>query len=82
MVQELLTQAWFVLILSIAATILVFPLVFFMSFIHSLLKKRFKNTPEILLMLFTTFVGVLVAVVLIEIYLDYTLPQLVAALGE
>ncbi len=68
------SQAWFIFLLSLAATALVFPLVFLASFVYDSLLEKYKKTPKVLLMLFVTFLAVLVAVTLVEIYLEFTLP--------
>ena len=70
------TQAWFVILLSLIIALLVFPLVVVTAFLFDYLAKRHEKTPKILLMLACTFVGVLIAVVILEIYFGYTLPQL------
>ncbi|MFH1107129.1 MAG: hypothetical protein V1787_04505 [Candidatus Micrarchaeota archaeon] len=69
-----LSQAWFVFLLSLAVTALVFPLVFILSFVYDALAEKYDKTPKILLMALVTFVGVLIAVLAVEIYLEFTLP--------
>ena len=69
-----LSQAWFIFLLSLAASALLFPIVFLGSFVYDMLVDRYEKTPKVLLLLFVTFLGVLVAVTLVEIYLEFTLP--------
>ena len=70
------------LLFTIAVTLAVFPLVFVMSFLYDLMKKSWKKTPEILLMIIVTFIGALVAVVLLEIYLGYTAIEVMGLAGS
>ena len=68
------SQAWFLFLLSLAATAGVFPLVFLASFFYEMLLDKYPKTPKILLMLLVTFLGVFAALTLVEIYLEFTLP--------
>lgn len=68
------TQGWFIFLFSLAVTALVFPIVFLGSFVYDLLVEKYEKTPKVLLMLLVTFLGVLVAVTLLEFYLEFTLP--------
>ena len=69
-----LSQAWFILLLSLAATALLFPLVFLGSFLYDWMLDKYEKTPKVLLMLLVTFLGVATAITLVEIYLEFTLP--------
>jgi NADH:ubiquinone oxidoreductase subunit 2 (subunit N) len=79
---DLIARALDTLIFTIAVTIVVFPLVFVMSFFYDALKKNWKKTPEILVMLLMTFIGVLVAVILLEVYLGYTALEVMGLAGS
>ncbi|MBU1197146.1 hypothetical protein KJ765_01390 [Candidatus Micrarchaeota archaeon] len=73
-VSLVLSQAWFILLFSLAVTALIFPIVFLAGFAYDMLLERYKKIPKVLLMLVVTFLGVLAAVTLLEIYLEFTLP--------
>lgn len=75
------TQLWFVFLLSVGVTALIFPLVFVMSFVYDYIAERHDKANKILLMLLCTFVGVFLAVLAIEVYLEFTLPQLLLPAG-
>lgn len=78
-VSTLVTHAWFALLLSLVATLAIFPLVFLMAFLYDFLEKKYEKAPKVLLMLITTFVGTAIAVLLIEAYLSYTLPEVLSS---
>lgn len=71
----LLSQAWFVLLLSLIVSLLAFPLVIIGAFCHDYLAKHHPKAPQIAIMLFSTFVAVLVAVTILELYFGATLAQ-------
>jgi len=62
----------FVLVSSIVAGFIVFPIVFLLSYYYEKLEKRYPKTPKILLMLFCTILGALVAEIIIYAYVKYT----------
>ena len=77
-----LSHAWAILLFSLFVTAIIFPLVFIMAFAYEWLQKNHRKAPKIVLMLLVTFLAVLVAVTLIEVYLEYTLPKVIStALG-
>ncbi|MFH1750323.1 MAG: hypothetical protein ABH863_01445 [Candidatus Micrarchaeota archaeon] len=69
-----LSQLWLIFLLSVVATFLVFPLVFLMSFFYDYLVEKYEKAPKVVLMLIITFIGVFLAVLAIEVYLEFTLP--------
>ncbi len=71
-----LSQVWFVFLFSLIAALVVFPLVVTASFLYESLVDKYRKTPKILLMLVSTFVATLVAVVVIELYLGFALGEL------
>lgn len=75
-VSVLISHGWFVLLLSLIVSLALFPLVVIVSFVYDHLVKSNPKTPKILLMLICTFIGVLIAALILEVYLGYTLPQL------
>lgn len=74
-ISTLVPHAWFILLFSLIASLLVFPLVIIGSFLYDYLVKQYEKTPKVLIMLMVTFVIVAIVVVLLEVYFDYTLPQ-------
>jgi len=66
-------------LLSLAASIVIFPLVFIMSFFYDWLCDKYEKTPKILLMLLSTVIGVLAAAIIIYLYVGFTLQQILAA---
>ena len=73
--SPLLSQSWFILLLSGILSLLALPLVVITSFVYDYLAKHHEKFPKILLMLICTFFATLVLVVIVEVYLGYTLPQ-------
>jgi len=65
-------------LISLATAIVIFPLVFVMSFFYDWLSEKYEKTPKILLMLLCTVIGVLVAAIVIYLYLGFTLQQVLA----
>jgi Co/Zn/Cd efflux system component len=59
--------------------VLIFPIVFLMSFLYESLEKKHEKTPKILLMLTVTFAGVFIAFFVIYLYVGFTLTQVLAA---
>ncbi|MFA5247332.1 MAG: hypothetical protein WC408_05585 [Candidatus Micrarchaeia archaeon] len=59
-------------VISIAMAFILFPIVFFMAYYYEKLEKKSPKTPKILLMLFCTILGTLIAVVLGYLYLKYS----------
>ena len=80
--DAILSQAFFILLFAAFVTVLVFPLVFVTSFLYDYLTGRYEKTPKVLIMLFVTFTASVTAIALIEVYLGYTLPQVIQALGS
>ncbi len=76
-----LTQLWFVFLLSVAVTAVIFPLVFLMGFAYDGLADRYEKVPKILLMLLCTFFGVFLALLAVELYLEFSLPALLSPAG-
>lgn len=74
-ISALLPHVWFILLLSLIASLLVFPLVIIGSFLYDYLVKRHEKTPKVLIMLVVTFVMVAIVITLLEVYFGYTLPQ-------
>ena len=68
------SQVWLIFLISLVTTFVIFPLIFLMPFFYDYLEKKYEKSPKVLLMLITTFIGVLIAITLIEIYLEFTLP--------
>ncbi|MEK6843033.1 MAG: hypothetical protein AABY04_00955 [Candidatus Micrarchaeota archaeon] len=68
------SQVWLIFLISLVTTFVIFPLIFLMTFFYDYLEKKYEKSPKVLLMLITTFIGVLIAITLIEIYLEFTLP--------
>lgn len=66
-------------LLSLAAAIVIFPLVFIMSFFYDWLSEKYEKTPKILLMLLSTVIGALAAAIIIYLYVGFTLQQILAA---
>jgi predicted PurR-regulated permease PerM len=75
----LASEAWLVFLLSLVLSALALPFVFVFSFIYEMLQKRFARTPAVVLMAVTTFLAVLTAVILLELYLGYTIGQVAGA---
>lgn len=65
-------------LISLATAVVIFPLVFIMSFFYDWLSEKYEKTPKILLMLLTTVIGVLAAAIVIYLYLGFTLQQVLA----
>ncbi|MBI3587597.1 hypothetical protein HY095_00185 [Candidatus Micrarchaeota archaeon] len=81
MPADLITEAWLVLLLSLVLSGLALPFVFVFSFVQSYFESRNPKAPRVLLMALTTFLAVLCAVALLEIYLGYTIGDLAGALA-
>ena len=78
-VAGVLSEVWLLFLLSLIASVLAFPFVFVFSFVYDFLSKRFSRTPRILLMVLVTFLAVLTAIVLLEVYVGFTLSQAAAS---
>jgi len=65
--------------LSAAATIVIFPIVFLMSFVYDWLVEKHERTPKVLLMLLCAFIGVLVFALIAYAYVGVTLQEALAA---
>ncbi len=72
-------EAWLVFLLSLVLSALALPFVLVFSFAYDMLAKRYARTPPVLLMAVTTFLAVLAAVILLELYLGYTIAQVAGA---
>lgn len=70
-----LTYSWFVVLAGLLISVFIFPLVLAFSFLYSFLRRRYVKAPWIMLMAVCTFLGVLLALVLLEVYLGYTLKE-------
>lgn len=73
-ISLMLSQLYLIFLISLAATFIIFPLVFLMSFVYDYLAGKYEKVPKVLLMLFVTFLAVFLAVFAIEYYLEFTLP--------
>ncbi|VVB67753.1 Uncharacterised protein [Candidatus Norongarragalina meridionalis] len=58
---------------AVIAALVLFPLVFLMSFVYEALCKKWEKSPKILLMLLCTFIGVLAAALMLYFYLGASL---------
>lgn len=65
--------------LSAAATIVIFPIVFLMSFVYDWLCEKHERAPKVLLMLLCAFLGVLAFALIAYAYVGVTLQQALAA---
>ena len=74
-VASLVSHAWFIALLSLIVSLLAFPLVIIGAFSHDYLTKHHPKTPQIVIMLLCTFLAVLIAVTILELYFGYTLGQ-------
>ena len=77
----LLNEAWLVFLLSLVLSALAMPFVIVFSFVYDMLVKRYPRTPAVLLMAVTAFLAVLTAVILLELYVGYTIAQVAGALS-
>ena len=75
----LAAHAWFLLLFAGITALTIFPLVVLTAFLYDALVKKFAKTPKIFFMLLCTFIATLVVVVILELYLGYTLPQVFTA---
>lgn len=75
-ISGLLTQGWFIFLLSTILSLAIFPLVIVFSFVYEKLETKYSKTPKVLLMLICTFLATLVLVVILEFYFGSTLAQL------
>ena len=80
--SALLNEAWLLLLLSLIVSALVFPFAFIFSFVYGALQRKYRRTPEILLMALCTFLAVFTAMALLELYAGVTLPQVASALAK
>jgi len=62
----------FVAISSVVAGFIIFPIVFLLSYYYEKLEKKYPKTPKILLMLFCTILGALIAETIIYAYVKYS----------
>ncbi len=76
---DIISQLPFLFIASLIASVLLFPLVFVLSFVYDGLAERYKKTPKFIIMYALTLVGAFIALFLLNAYLEYTLPQIAAA---
>jgi VIT1/CCC1 family predicted Fe2+/Mn2+ transporter len=72
--MDFLLQAWFILLLSLIISVIFFPFTFFFSFVYETLSKNSK-IPKIVWMFTCIFIAVLIGVIIINAYLNYTLPS-------
>lgn len=73
-----LSQLWLIFLIALVVAFVIFPLVFVMSLLYDYLAEKYEKTPKVLIMLFVTFVAAFIAILLIEIYLEFTLPLALA----
>ena len=73
--STVVSHAWFIVLLSLIASLLVFPLVIIGAFLYDYLTAHNSKTPKILIMLICTFVATLITITLLEVYFGYTLGQ-------
>ncbi len=66
------SDVFLIIAFSIVAALVVFPIVFLMAFYYSKLARDHPKTPKIMLMVLTTFLGVLLAVTGVYLYLKYS----------
>lgn len=76
MVLDPLTRAWTLVLFSLVTAAFAFPLVFMLGFVYRALTERYEQVPKIAWMFVCTFLGALVAAILLEVYLDYTIAGL------
>ena len=57
----------------VVASLVIFPLVFLLSFVYDAMCGKWEKTPRILLMLLCTFLGVLAAALMVYFYLGASL---------
>ena len=62
----------FVVASSIVTAFVIFHIVFLLAFYYEKLAKRYHKTPKVLLMLFCTILGALVAETLLYAYVKYS----------
>lgn len=67
---------------SLVVSAFAFPLVFIMGFVYDSLCSKWKKVPKIAWLFVATFIGVLIAAALLEMYLGYTIASLVATAGS
>ncbi|HEV8289919.1 MAG TPA: hypothetical protein VGQ00_03150 [Candidatus Norongarragalinales archaeon] len=77
--STILTQFGFLLLFSVLVAIVLFPVIFLFSYVFELLRDRYPKTPQVLLMLAVTFLATFIVLLLIEVYLNFTLPAAIAA---
>lgn len=65
-------------LISAAASIVIFPVVFLMTLVYDWLIERYERVPKFLFMLSCTFVGVLLAALAIYAYVGIQLASLMA----
>ena len=69
---------WLVAI-SAASTIVIFPIVFLISLVYDWLCDRYERTPKVLLMLACAFLGVVLFAIIAYAYVGLTLQQVLTA---
>lgn len=70
------------LLIAVAVSIPVFAVAFAMSFIYGWLVEKYKKTPKFIFMWLCSFIACFAVLLIIEIYLGYTLAQALAALSK
>ncbi|MFH0835129.1 MAG: hypothetical protein V1881_02205 [Candidatus Micrarchaeota archaeon] len=71
--EMFLQDAPLLLFYAAVAALVLFPLVFLMSFVYDAMCERWQKTPKILVMLLCTLIGVLAASLLLYFYLGASL---------
>lgn len=78
----LLDEAWLLFLLSVIVSLVLFPLVFVVSFAYGGLCKRYPSVPKVLWMLACVFASTLAVLVLVEIAAGSVLFQSAGALAS
>lgn len=74
-----LTEAWLLFLLSLLVSAIAFPLVVLSSFFYSWMVAKNPRSPKVLFMAVATLVGVFIALVLLELYVGITIPELASS---
>lgn len=70
------------LLIALLVSIPVFVVAFAASFLYDWLVDKYPKTPKFLIMWVCVFIACLVVLLLLEVYLGYTIAQALAALGK
>ncbi len=69
-------------LISVAATIVIFPIVFLTTLVYDWLCERYERTPKFLFMLLCTFIGVLLFALLLYAYIGVTLQEVLQSTAQ